>query len=254
MHPSRSRAFHSSAPHLFYQPVKFALGPLWHGGDQWKESCPLRSDFEYADVRWPIYGGYWKRAKRPRCRRLQCVSVCVSVCECVFIAPVRLRDLYSLWNSDKEKKIWYNLPQRHVSVFLCGSTQHIWVPSCLSVRLMSNLSAVGKNMAKRDEGVSVSGYHLFIVLHIPTALCSLSWRWTQIQYRPLNHIHVTTGRRHALKNSEGAEISAKCAQKDMCDPAELAPVTLRPPPSSGVSCNESKQCGRPDSTYYTTSP
>lgn len=175
-HPSRPRASRSSPPHFLYRPGTFASRPVMVRRWSVDESRPLPSDCAYADLRWPIDGGCWKRATRQRCRRLRRACWCVWRA-CAFTAPVSPGDLYSLWNSDKEKKIWYNLPQRHVSVFLCGSARRIWAPWRLSVRPMSNLFAVEKTRQRGgDEEASVRQDDLFLLFYRSPQLCAHSRR------------------------------------------------------------------------------
>lgn len=98
----RLRLFFLSCLTLRYQAVKLALRPIWEGGDLRRKCMPL-SDWKYADVRWPIWGCYWKEEKE---RRDKDEVDYFYVCVCDFCYSwCRLKDLHSLWNTDLQSDI-----------------------------------------------------------------------------------------------------------------------------------------------------
>ena len=149
------------------------------------------------------------------------------------IAAIRLEDLYSLWNSDKAKKsdiICLKGMKVCFCVWVCAVYEHlhvsVWDPCQL-------FFPVKKTTATGNEEASMREDDLFTLLLNPTDWCSLLQRWTHMLRRIGCEVRA---------KSDGAEIRAR-TDKD----THLLP-------SSGISSNKSKQCGRADSTYYTTSP
>lgn len=95
-----------------------------------------------------------------------------------------------------------------------------------------------------DEDASPRQDDLFIVLQISTALRSLSQSRTQIRH----HGHVMAGVCMHVGRAHETPWVQELAQNLRKRTRVISP------PSSGVSCIQPKQCGRADSTYYTTSP